>query len=58
MTLDDKDCNLRLANEINGCRFGGTNEVADWYFRYVCSFCGGWVGAWVFLRCVLTVGAG
>jgi hypothetical protein len=32
-TLSSDDCKQRLKSEINGCRLGGDNVVADWFFR-------------------------
>jgi hypothetical protein len=33
LTLADKDCKLRLKNEIGGCIYGGESTTAQWYFR-------------------------
>ncbi|KAB2099978.1 hypothetical protein AA0119_g12882 [Alternaria tenuissima] len=34
ITLNSKDCKMRLKNEIVGCTLGGESVVADWYFRF------------------------
>lgn len=33
LSLNSKDCQIRLKNEINGCTLGGESVIADWYFR-------------------------